>query len=244
VHRPEPVPDRETGLRERTQRSGGKAPGQSGPPTPSTTEEELRRVTIGEPRRHDAPITLAEYDPRWTGRFSREERRIRKALGARVLKLEHVGSTSVPGLAAKPIIDILLVVANSADESAYVPPLEAEGYVLRIREPEWHQHRLLKGPGSTVNLHVFSADSEEVDRMVRFRDLLRMNPAARELYAQTKRELSGRTWRYVQNYADAKSKVVESILAGAPRRDRRRKGPSVAPGVIDRGRRARGDSKN
>jgi GrpB-like predicted nucleotidyltransferase (UPF0157 family) len=131
--------------------------------------------------------------------------------------LEHVGSTSVPGLAAKPIIDILLVVANSAEESDYVPALVAKGYVLRIREPEWHEHRLLKNPRSTVNLHVFSAGSEEVDRMLRFRDLLRTNPAARELYEQTKRELAKRTWRYVQNYADAKSKVVESILAGPPR---------------------------
>ncbi len=157
----------------KTLRSGRKASRQLVRYTPSTTEEQLRRVTIGELRRHSAPITLVAYDPRWPARFSREERRIRKALGDRVLRLEHVGSTSVPGLVARPIIDILLVVANSADESVYVPPLEAQGYVLRIREPEWHQHHLLKGPDSTVNLHVFSAGSEEVDRMVRFRDRLR-----------------------------------------------------------------------
>jgi len=147
--------------------------------------------------------------------FSREERRIRKALGDRAIRLEHVGSTSVPDLAAKPIIDILLVVADSSDESSYVPALEAEGYVLRIREPDWHQHRLLKGPDTDLNLHVFSRGALEIDRMLTFRDLLRASPQTRELYAKTKRELARRTWKYVQNYADAKSQVVEGILANA-----------------------------
>ncbi len=233
-HRAESVPDGGTGLPERTPHRGEKPSGLPGAPSRTTTEEQLRRVTVGEPRRHDAPITLAEYDPRWPAQFSREERRIRKALGARALILEHVGSTSVPGLPAKPIIDILLVVANSADESAYVPALVAKGYVLRIREREWHEHRLLKNPGSTVNLHVFSAGSEEVSRMLRFRDMLRTYSATRELYARTKRELAKRTWKYVQNYADAKSKVVESILA-ASSGGRRRKSASVATGITDRG---------
>jgi GrpB-like predicted nucleotidyltransferase (UPF0157 family) len=186
------------------------------------TEEQLRRVTIGEPKRHDAPITLSEYDPTWPQLFSREERRIRKALGDRAIRLEHVGSTSVPGLAAKPIIDILLVVTDSSEESSYVPALEAEGYVLRIREPEWHQHRLLKGPDTNINLHVFSAGASEIDRMITFRDLLRTHPEARKLYEATKRQLSRRTWKYVQNYADAKTKVVEGILASAgPSADRK-----------------------
>ncbi|HKN06855.1 MAG TPA: GrpB family protein [Thermoplasmata archaeon] len=179
------------------------------------TEEQLRRVTIGEPLRHDAPITLCEYDPNWPELFSREERRIRKALGHRAIRLEHVGSTSVPDLAAKPIVDILLVVADSADESSYVPALEAEGYVLRIREPDWHQHRLFKGPDTNINLHVFSTGATEIDRMLTFRDLLRTNPETRKLYATTKRELARRTWKYVQNYADAKSEVVEGILTSA-----------------------------
>jgi GrpB-like predicted nucleotidyltransferase (UPF0157 family) len=236
------VPERVRDLPDRKVHSGGKARSLPDPATPSTTEEQLRRVTIGEPLRHDAPIALAEYDPGWPERFSHEERRIRKALGGRALRVEHVGSTSVPGLAAKPIIDILLVVASSADESTYVPALEVEGYVLRIREPEWHQHRLLKDPGSTVHLHVFSAGSIEVDRMLRFRDRLRTDPVARELYARTKRELGAQIWKYVQNYADAKSKVVERILAGAPLRHRQRRGSSMASQVTVRGRRARGDS--
>ncbi len=184
-------------------------------PTVPMTEEQLRRVTIGEPHRHDAPITLWEYDPTWPGLFSREERRIRTALGVRAIRVEHVGSTSVPDLAAKPIIDILLVVADSADESTYVPALEAEGYVLRIREPDWYQHRLVKGPDTDINLHVFSTGAREIDRMLAFRDLLRTNPDTRILYARAKRKLARRTWKYVQNYADAKSEIVERILASA-----------------------------
>ena len=180
-----------------------------------TSEEQLRRVTLGELKPHDAPITLCEYDPTWPEQFSREERRIRKALGDRAIRLEHVGSTSVPGLAAKPIIDILLVVADSSNESSYAPALEAEGYVLRIREPEWYQHRLFKGPGTNINLHVFSLGAEEIDRMLTFRDLLRTDGAARERYSRTKRELARREWKYVQNYADAKSEIIQEILASA-----------------------------
>ncbi|HEY1354508.1 MAG TPA: GrpB family protein [Ktedonobacteraceae bacterium] len=83
------------------------------------------------------PILLVDYDPAWPGLFAREARRVQEALGERILLLEHVGSTSVPELAAKPRIDMLLVVADSADEQAYVPVLEAAGYVLQVREPDW-----------------------------------------------------------------------------------------------------------
>lgn len=136
-------------------------------------------------------------------------------LGERVVMLEHVGSTSVPGLPAKPLIDVLLVVPDSSEEAAYVPALEAAGYVLRIREPDWHEHRLLKGPHGPSNLHVFSPGSPEIARLVGFRDHLRANPAARERYAETKRLLAARVWRHVQHYADAKTDVIEAILREA-----------------------------
>lgn len=123
--------------------------------------------------------------------------------------------TSVPRLAAKPLIDILLIVPNSADETAYVPALEAAGYVLRIREPDWHEHRLFKGPDTNINLHVFSPDSPEIERMLLFRDWLRSHPTDRQLYERAKRELASREWKYVQNYADAKTEVVEEIIARA-----------------------------
>src|SRR5215472_13063300 len=132
-----------------------------------------------------------------------------------VLPLEHVWSPAVPRLAAKPIIDMALEVADSADEPRYVPAMEAAGYVLRIREPDWYQHRLLKGPDIDINLHVFSQGCPEIDRLLIFRDWLRNNDADRDLYERSKRELAKRTWKYVQNYADAKTSVVEEILARA-----------------------------
>ena len=184
-----------------------------GPAT--VTDEQLRAVTIGERKPHNAPVTLVDYDPAWPALFEREARRIRAALGDRVVRLEHTGSTSVPGLAAKPIIDITLIVRDSGDEAGYVPQLEAAGYVLRIREPDWHQHRLLKGPDTDVNLHVFSHGSPELERMVGFRDWLRTHDDERELYERTKRELAARTWRHTQHYADAKTAVVEEIIARA-----------------------------
>lgn len=181
-------------------------------------EAEMRRTRIGEPPRLDGPVVLADYDPRWPIAFEREAARIRAALGDGALMVEHVGSTSVPGLPAKPRIDILLVVADSADEASFVPDLERVGYVLHIRERDWHEHRVFKGPDADVNLHVFSAGCTEIERMLRFRDHLRHDDADRALYLREKRALAATTWQYVQQYADAKTEVVEAILAraGAP----------------------------
>jgi GrpB-like predicted nucleotidyltransferase (UPF0157 family) len=179
------------------------------------SEERLRAVTVGELKIHSAPITLADYDPEWPALFEREDRRIRAALGDKILQLEHTGSTSVPGLAAKPCIDMTMVVPDSSDESTYVPALEAAGYVLWIREPDWDEHRVFKGPDTNVNLHVFSPGSSEVERMVGFRDWLRTHDDDRDLYLRTKRELASREWKFVQNYADAKTTVVEGIIARA-----------------------------
>ena len=185
-----------------------------------TPEDKLFAARVDGSPPSSGPIVLADYDPDWPRLFEREAARIRAALGDRALQVEHTGSTSVPGLAAKPIIDVVLAVADSRDEPAYVPPLEAAGYVLRIREPDWFEHRVLKGTDPEVNLHVFSIGCVEVERMLLFRDHLRRNPDDRELYERTKRKLAEREWKYVQHYADAKSQVVEEILdrAGAPDR--------------------------
>src|SRR4051812_81336 len=178
-------------------------------------DQELQSITVGSLEPHNASITLVAYDPDWPGLFSREADRLRSILGDAALEIEHVGSTSVPGLMAKPIIDILLVVPDSADEPRYVPQLEGAGYVLRIREPEWFEHRLFKGPDTDINLHVFGSGAAEVQRMLRFRDRLRHDPAARTRYEGVKRELAVRTWRHVQDYADAKTAVVNQILQDA-----------------------------
>jgi GrpB-like predicted nucleotidyltransferase (UPF0157 family) len=178
-------------------------------------EEEIRAAVVGELKPLEGPILLADYDPAWPALFEREAARIRAALGDEARLVEHAGSTSVPSLAAKPIIDIVLAVPDSADEASYVPALEAAGYVLRIREPEWSEHRVLKGPDTNVNLHVFTIGAGEIERMLLFRDWLRANPADRDLYEQAKRELVTRSWQYVQNYADAKTTVVEAIIERA-----------------------------
>lgn len=182
-----------------------------------STEEEIMAAYVGGNAPTTGPIILVDYDPAWPELFAREEQRIRATLGERVVMLEHVGSTSVPGLVAKPRIDMLLIVLDSADESAYVPPMEAAGYELRIREPDWYEHRLFKGPDTDVNLHVFSPGCVEIERMLLFRNWLRAHPSDRELYERTKRELAQTNWKYVQNYADAKTQVVEEIIARARR---------------------------
>ena len=191
-------------------------PAEPGPnEAPLTSEENIRRATVGPVVFRDAPIVLVAYDPRWPTLFDREASRIRAALASLAIRVEHVGSTSVPGLAAKPIIDIVLAVPDSADEAAYVPVLEAAGYVLHNREPGWLEHRMFKGPEAGVNLHVFSEGEAEIDRMVVFRDWLRSHDDDRDAYLRVKRQLAARTWRHVQYYADAKTAIVQEIMARA-----------------------------
>ena len=169
-------------------------------------------------------VVLHEPDPAWPVRFEADAALIRRALGERALAVDHVGSTAVPGLPAKPGVDILLQVLDPSDEQAYVPALVGLGYWLQIREPEWLEHRVLyqrteRGCSHDVNVHVLAPDTggEEIERMIRFRDWLRAHPEDRDAYAAEKRRLASRSWRYVQDYADAKSTVVEQILARAAR---------------------------
>lgn len=181
----------------------------------SSIEERLKAVYVTTPRRLAGKIVIAPYSEEWPRRYVKLAADIRAALGDKVLLLEHAGSTSVPGLAAKPIIDIILVVTDPADEASYVPPLEAIGYTLHVREPDWYQHRNLKPDDMSVHLHVFGPDCEEVARMLAMRDHLRRDAADRALYERTKRDLATRDWTYMQEYADAKTAVVQEILGRA-----------------------------
>lgn len=159
-------------------------------------------------------VTLVEYDPAWPGMFRREETRIRAALGKRAIAVEHIGSTAVPGLVAKPCIDMLLVVADAGDDDAYIPDLEAVGYALRISDDDdGDPHRVLKGPDINLNLHVWSAGSPHVSRHIDFRNWLRSHPEDRDRYAVAKRELASRHWRYMQDYADAKDQIIRDITS-------------------------------
>jgi GrpB-like predicted nucleotidyltransferase (UPF0157 family) len=179
-------------------------------------QAELDKLFVGGAApRHDKPIHLAPYNPEWPAWYEREAARIRATLGDRVRVLEHAGSTSVPGLSAKPVIDIALGVADSSDEDAYVPGMLATGYRLTIREPDWYEHRLFKGPDTNINLHTFTEGSPEIRRMVAFRDRLRSHPEELAEYEAAKQALAARTWAFVQDYADAKGAVVEAIIARA-----------------------------
>jgi GrpB-like predicted nucleotidyltransferase (UPF0157 family) len=180
------------------------------------TDEEMAAIRVsGTVTAWNNTIPLYDYDPAWPAQYEREAAKIRSALGEGAVLLEHVGSTSIPGMCAKPVLDILLSVANPADEDAYVPALTAAGFRLHLREPDWYEHRVMKGDAPLVNLHVLPADCPEIARMVGFRDRCRAHPEEFELYRSTKRELAGRVWRHVQHYANAKSEVVEAIIGRA-----------------------------
>ena len=176
-------------------------------------EERRREVIIGEVERQ--AIVVVDYDPAWPERFRGEEAKIRAALEEAAIAIEHIGSTSVPGLAAKPIVDILLVVEDSGEEASYLPALEETGYVLRVREPDFHEHRMFRTPEKDVHLHVYSAGSPEIERYLLLRDRLRENSEERDLYVRTKRELARRDWPSMQHYAEAKTGVIEGIIARA-----------------------------
>ena len=195
-------------------------------PTPPMSDHDIDAVTVGENKPHNDQILLEPYDPQWPQQFEQLAAQIRQALGERALRIDHVGSTSVPGLSAKPIIDVLVTVADAADEEAYLEALTGAGFKLRIREPEWYDHRVLQNPHRRdqankadgeidCNIHVFSEGCPELDRMRIFRDWLRSNEQDRQAYEQVKRQLAAKQWRYVQNYADAKSGIVNQIMGRA-----------------------------
>jgi GrpB-like predicted nucleotidyltransferase (UPF0157 family) len=168
---------------------------------------ELDGVLIG--GREPVTIRIVEYDARWPARFEELAGRIRAAVGAAVIGVEHIGSTAVPGQAAKPIIDILLTVADVQDEQSYVSPLVRAGFQLRVREP---RHRMLRTPARTTHVHVYEPDAPEAQAYRDLRDRMRTHPGDRDLYAATKRLLARRGWADMNEYAEAKSEVIAEIL--------------------------------
>ena len=141
------------------------------------TPEQNAVALVGErPARWDH-IVIEDYDPAWVDRFAAARALLGEALGGLIIAIEHVGSTSVPGLPAKPIIDIDLSIEDTADESRYVPALEALGYRLVLREPWWYGHRMLVSPAEDVHLHLWPRDAPEPIRHRLFRDWLRSHPA-------------------------------------------------------------------
>jgi GrpB-like predicted nucleotidyltransferase (UPF0157 family)/predicted N-acetyltransferase YhbS len=170
---------------------------------------------IGGPEKR--PIVIVDYDPQWPAKYQEHASRILQAVGGSDLQIEHIGSTSVPGLGAKPVIDILLVVKDAANEADYLSSLEATGYVLRVREPDFDEHRMFRNPERNVHIHVFGEDSKEIARYLVFRDHLRRNENDRKRYEALKRELATRDWPHMDAYAAAKGEFIESIIARAQR---------------------------
>jgi GrpB-like predicted nucleotidyltransferase (UPF0157 family) len=162
-------------------------------------------------------IEIVDYDPTWPLGFDDHQRRIRVALSGQMLSIEHVGSTSVPGLAAKPVIDIHVSVDDSAADALYASALEATGYRLVAREPDWFEHRLFRGVQPEANVHIFSAGCPELQRCRLFRDWLRLNAEDRGRYSEAKRRLAMQSWDSVDQYAEAKAGIIEEILGRALR---------------------------
>jgi len=174
----------------------------------------------------DVDLVLQDYDPSWPDAYAAIAQRVRDALGLRALSVEHIGSTAVPGLVAKPVIDVDLLVADPDLEQSYVPQLEAAGFVLRLREPWWYRHRMLRLDEPRVNLHVFGHDSPEPLRHRVFRDWLRLSSEDRELYAAAKSAaVTASTFlgEDVEHYNDRKSGTVREIYGRA----------FVAAGLLD-----------
>jgi len=157
-------------------------------------------------------VGLHSYDPRWVGIYLDHRRRILDALPEGAVEVEHIGSTSVPGLAAKPIIDIVVTVEDVTAEEDYLDALVAAGYELRVREPG---HRLVRTPARDTHVHLFERGDPAVDDYLLLRDHLRADADDRALYEDTKRTLLGRRWDDMNEYADAKTEVILAIMARA-----------------------------
>jgi len=164
--------------------------------------------------RERRPIEVVSYDPAWPLRFAALRAPLAEALAGVAERIEHVGSTAVPGLAAKPIVDVQVAVADPDGEELFRPALERLGYVLRVREPG---HQMFRTPALDVHVHVWRAGGEDERRHLLFRDWLRRDDADRARYEGVKRALAAREWDDMNAYADAKSPVIMEIMERAER---------------------------
>lgn len=185
---------------------------------PSQEEIDAARANLGVWR--PTVVEVVAPDPAWPQAYAALRDQVVAALGERMLALQHVGSTSVPGLWAKPMIDVDLTVEDSGDEDAWLPDLQAAGFELRVRQPEWEEHRCLRGRAPAANVHVWSPGAREPQRHRMFRDWLRDHPEDRDVYAAVKREVAARGFTDQMLYNNEKAWVVydlyEKIFAADP----------------------------
>jgi GrpB-like predicted nucleotidyltransferase (UPF0157 family) len=169
-------------------------------------------VFIGGPEKRD--IVIEDYDPAWTARFEQVHAALQQALGPAAHRIEHFGSTAVPGLGAKGIIDVMVTVDDADDEPAFGPLLERHGFHIRVRQPG---HRMYRTPDLDVHVHILTEGSEAARIRLLFRDWLRHDESDRRLYEHTKRELARQDWAATNAYSEAKGAVVAEILMRAQR---------------------------
>jgi GrpB-like predicted nucleotidyltransferase (UPF0157 family) len=200
------------------------------PDEPTHLDAELDAVLIG--GREPGIVRLVDYDPGWPARFDSERARIAAALGPLARNIEHIGSTAVPGLAAKPIIDALVEIDDPEAEPLYAPQLESVGYLLRVREP---RHRMFRTPARDVHVHIWPAGSAETLDYLLLRDRLRTHADDRQRYEGAKRALADRHWPDMNYYAEAKSAIIEEIKARARRSVPALPTPARSPGTRSRG---------
>jgi len=156
-------------------------------------------------------VNIRPYSEEWPLAFARIRESLRGALSARAQRIEHIGSTAVPGLDAKPVIDILLEIHDVTDFDVR-EILKHAGYHLVVDEPG---HRMFRSSSHDVHLHVWQSSDAEIERHLLFRDRLRENNADRLFYAREKRRLATTEWPTQNDYAQAKSPVIAQILARA-----------------------------
>jgi GrpB-like predicted nucleotidyltransferase (UPF0157 family) len=160
-------------------------------------------------------LIVADYSPAWPGLFEEEKRLLETVVPAGVGVIEHVGSTSVPGLAAKPIIDIMIGLHDFSTVDALVPAIVALGYeyIPKYEDvmPYRRYFRRMLGEAHTHHIHMVATGTEFWDRHLLFRDYLRANPDASDRYASLKRMLAEREWNDMNDYAAAKTDFIRGI---------------------------------
>jgi len=159
-------------------------------------------------------LVLTDYDPQWPEAYLEQRQLILAALGPAAVQIEHIGSTSVPGLAAKPIIDVLVTVEDITAEEDYLDQLLHVGYDLRVREPG---HRMVRTPAHDVHVHVMEVGDDAAGDYLLFRNHLRADTEDRDLYERTKRALMEQDWADMNAYAEAKTGVITEIKERARR---------------------------
>ena len=164
----------------------------------------------------DDAIVVAPYDPAWHVLFRAQAADLRAALGDVALRIDHIGSTSVPGLAAKPIVDVQISVADFEPLDAYRRPLERLGYVFRAENPERTKRYFRESPGQRrTHIHVRRAGSFSEQLALLFRDYVRAHSAEADAYAALKRELAESHRHDRQAYTEAKQPFIWEVIARA-----------------------------